>query len=50
MTPERPILRLKPKSDPRRIRRGFPWVYDNEIVTDRRTKAIEAGSIATLED
>ena len=50
MTPDRPILRLKPKSDPRRIRRGFPWVYDNEIVTDRRTKAIEAGSIATLED
>ena len=50
MTPDRPILRLKPKSDPRRIRRGFPWVYDNEIVTDRRTKAIEPGSIATLED
>ena len=41
MSPERPIIRLKPKIDPRRIRRGFPWVYDNEIVSDRRTKAIE---------
>ncbi|WP_413718869.1 RSP_2647 family RNA methyltransferase [Silicimonas sp. MF1-12-2] len=50
MSPERPIIRLKPKIDPRRIRRGFPWVYDNEIVSDRRTKAIEPGSVATLED
>ena len=50
MSPERPIIRLKPKIDPRRIRRGFPWVYDNEVVTDRRTKAIEPGTVATLED
>ena len=50
MSPERPIIRLKPKIDPRRIRRGFPWVYDNEVVTDRRTKAIEPGAVATLED
>ncbi len=46
----RPVIRLRPKTDPRRIRRGFPWVYDNEIVVDRRTKALEPGSIATLED
>lgn len=50
MIPERPIIRLKPKIDPRRIRRGFPWVYDNEVVTDRRTKAMAPGSVATLED
>ena len=50
MSPERPTIRLKPKADPRRIRRGFPWVYDNEIVTDRRTKAIAPGTVATLED
>ena len=50
MSPERPVIRLKPKIDPRRIRRGFPWVYDNEVVTDRRTKAIEPGTVATLED
>ncbi|AZQ67874.1 class I SAM-dependent rRNA methyltransferase [Silicimonas algicola] len=46
----RPVIRLRPKTDPRRIRRGFPWVYDNELVVDRRTKALEPGSIATLED
>lgn len=50
MSPDRPTIRLKPKIDPRRIRRGFPWVYDNEVVTDRRTKAIAPGTVATLED
>ncbi|MCA0920985.1 RSP_2647 family RNA methyltransferase [Pseudooceanicola nanhaiensis] len=45
-----PVIRLKPKSDPRRIRFGFPWVYDNEVVTDRRTKALEPGALALLED
>ncbi|QYX58440.1 class I SAM-dependent rRNA methyltransferase [Roseovarius sp. SCSIO 43702] len=51
MTPSPlPVIRLKPKTDPRRIRHGFPWVYDNEIVTDRRTKAIPSGALAVLED
>lgn len=45
-----PIVRMKPKSNPQHIRHGFPWVYDNEVVTDRRTKAIEPGSVAILED
>ena len=48
--PPFPIVRLKPKSNPQHIRHGFPWVYDNEVVTDRRTKAIEPGSVAILED
>ena len=46
----RPVLRLRPKSNPRAIRHGFPWVYDNELVTDRRTKALAPGTIARLED
>lgn len=46
----RPVLRLKPKTDPRPLRRGAPWVYDNELVLDRRSKAIAPGSIATLQD
>ncbi len=33
MTSDRPVIRLLPKIDPRRIRRGFPWVYANELVT-----------------
>jgi len=45
-----PTIRLKPKSNPQAIRHGAPWVYDNELVTDRRTKSIAPGSIARLED
>ena len=45
-----PTLRLKPKMDTRRLRHGFPWVYANETVLDRRTKAIPAGSVAILAD
>jgi 23S rRNA (cytosine1962-C5)-methyltransferase len=50
MTDLRPIVRLKPAADARRIRHGHPWVYDNELVTDRRTKALSGGSVAVLED
>ncbi|MFP7571425.1 RSP_2647 family RNA methyltransferase [Marivita sp. S2033] len=45
-----PVLRLKPKTKPQAIRRGYPWVYSNEVVTDRRTRAMTPGSIAVLED
>jgi len=45
-----PVVRLNPKGDARAIRHGFPWVYANEVVTDRRTKGLVAGSIVILED
>ena len=45
-----PVVRLKPKANARAIRRGFPWVFADELVTDRRTKALEPGTIAMLED
>lgn len=45
-----PVVRLMPKADARAIRHGFPWVYVNDLVTDRRTKAIEPGAVAILED
>ena len=45
-----PVIRLKPKTRPQAIRHGFPWVYDNELVTDRRTRSLAPGSIAVLED
>ncbi len=45
-----PVIRLKPKAEARAIRHGFPWVFANELVTDRRTKAIPPGSFARLED
>jgi 23S rRNA (cytosine1962-C5)-methyltransferase len=47
---EIPVVRLTPKAEARAIRHGFPWVYANELVTDRRTRALPAGSIAVLED
>ncbi len=45
-----PVLRLKPKTGARAIRHGFPWVYQNELVLDRRTRKIDAGAVAVLED
>ena len=46
----RPVVRLMPKANARAIRHGFPWVYANEMVTDRRTKALAPGSLAVLQD
>ena len=48
--PSYPVIRLKPKANARAIRHGFPWVYDNELVTDRRTRKIAPGTLAVLED
>ncbi|MGL4415124.1 RSP_2647 family RNA methyltransferase [Roseinatronobacter monicus] len=45
-----PTIRLKPKAEARAIRHGFPWVFTDEVVTDRRTRALTAGSFAVLED
>jgi len=47
---DRPRIRLKPKANARGLRHGVPWVYANDIVTDRRTRKIEAGTLAVLED
>jgi 23S rRNA (cytosine1962-C5)-methyltransferase len=48
--PRLPIVRLKPKAEARAIRHGFPWVYADELVTDRRTQGLEPGALAVLED
>ncbi|WP_347313324.1 RSP_2647 family RNA methyltransferase [Defluviimonas sp. SAOS-178_SWC] len=45
-----PTVRLRPKAEVRAIRHGFPWVYADELVTDRRTQALAPGAIARLED
>lgn len=44
-----PFLRLKPKCGGRFFA-GAPWIYANELALDRRTRAIEPGTIAVLED
>ncbi|PSL20503.1 RSP_2647 family RNA methyltransferase [Shimia abyssi] len=50
MSSSLPVIRLKPKANARAIRHGAPWVYDNELVTDRRTKGLTPGALAVLED
>lgn len=47
---ELPVIRLRPKSKPQAIRHGFPWVYEDEVVMDRRTRGLSPGSFAVLED
>ena len=48
--PARPVVRLRPKAEARAIRHGFPWVYADELVTDRRTQGLAPGALAVLED
>lgn len=52
MTEATPLrtVRLKPKAEARAIRHGFPWVYADELVTDRRTQGLPPGALAVLED
>lgn len=45
-----PVLRLKPKADARRIRHGAPWAWTDDLVLDRRSRAIPAGALVVLED
>lgn len=48
--PSFPVLRLKPKADARSIRHGHPWAWADDLVLDRRSKAVPAGALAMLED
>ncbi|QDL93102.1 class I SAM-dependent rRNA methyltransferase [Paroceanicella profunda] len=46
---DRPTVRLRPKPGRRHAASGAPWSFTDEVVLDRRTKAILPGTIATLE-
>ncbi len=48
--PSRPVVRLRPKARAQAIRHGFPWIYADELVTDRRTRTLTPGALAVLED
>ncbi|HMO09631.1 MAG TPA: class I SAM-dependent rRNA methyltransferase [Paracoccaceae bacterium] len=50
LLPPRPIVRLRPRAEARAIRHGFPWVYADELVLDRRTQGLAPGTLAVLED
>jgi 23S rRNA (cytosine1962-C5)-methyltransferase len=45
----RPVVRLRPKAG-RRLLSGAPWAFADEIVMDRRTRAIAPGTVVRLED
>ena len=45
-----PTVKLRPKTDARNLRFGYPWVYADQIAMDRRTKAILPGSVVKLVD
>ncbi len=47
---DRAVVRLRPKAEARAIRHGFPWVYADELVLDRRTSGLTPGTLAVLED
>ena len=46
----RPIVRLRPKADARRIRWGHPWLWSDEAILDRRTRALPPGTLVRVED
>ncbi len=48
MTTPRPQIRLRPNKSPKRLRHGFPWAYENELVLDRRSKKIAPGTVVDL--
>ena len=43
-------LRLKASVEANKFRYGYPWIYSNEIISDRRTKSLLPGSFCTLVD
>ena len=45
-----PTVRLRPNAAAQAIRQGFPWIYNNELVLDRRSKKLPAGSVVIVED
>ncbi len=50
MTPDRPTLRLRANVSAQPYRFGAPWIYADQLVMDRRARAIPAGTLVMLED
>ena len=43
-------VRLRAGIEAKKFRYGYPWIYSNDIISDRRTKSLTPGSFATLVD
>jgi len=46
----RPVIRLKPKGPAQLVRFGAPWVFTDNLVLDRRSRALAPGRIVELQD
>ncbi len=44
-----PVVRLRPNKSAQKLRFGYPWVYADELVLDRRTRKIASGSVVELQ-
>ncbi|MEO0342245.1 MAG: class I SAM-dependent methyltransferase [Pseudomonadota bacterium] len=47
---DRPTLKLRPKVNAQKLRFGFPWIYQDQLVLDRRSKALPAGQMVNVID
>ena len=43
-------LRLRAGVETKKFRYGYPWIYSNDIISDRRSKALIPGSFCKLVD
>lgn len=50
MAEARPAVRLRPNVAAQPLRWGAPWIWADQLVMDRRTKALPAGSLVELQD
>jgi len=50
MVEPRPAVRLRPNVAAQPLRWGAPWIWADQLVLDRRTRAIPAGSLVELQD
>lgn len=44
----RSIVKMRPNKSPKRVRFGYPWIYSDEVVLDRRTKKTPPGTIVEV--
>jgi len=44
-----PTLRFRPNKSPARVMFGFPWIYSDDVILDRRTKKIAPGTFVKIQ-
>lgn len=44
-----PVIRMRPNKSAQKVRFGYPWIYSDEVVLDRRSRSIAPGTIVELQ-